>query len=53
MSRVLIPLPTRGFDPTEAAIPWKVVRDRNLITARWPGDARWWSMAIDELLRDG
>jgi len=30
-----------------------VVRDRNLITARWPGDAHRWSMGIDELLRDG
>lgn len=30
-----------------------VVRDRSLVTARWPGDAHRWSMAIDELLRDG
>ena len=28
MSRVLIPLPSRGFDPTEAAIPWKVLSSR-------------------------
>lgn len=25
MSRVLIALPSRGFDPTEAAVPWKVL----------------------------
>ncbi|MBW2552219.1 MAG: hypothetical protein JRE73_15990, partial [Deltaproteobacteria bacterium] len=28
MSRVLIPLPARGFDPTEAAVPWKVLFER-------------------------
>ena len=28
MSRVLIALPTRGFDPTEAAVPWKVLSSR-------------------------
>jgi protease I len=28
MSRVLIPLPARGFDPTEAAVPWKVLSER-------------------------
>ena len=27
-----------------------VVRDRNLVTARWPGDAHRWSIQIDELL---
>ncbi len=27
-----------------------VVRDGNLVTARWPGDAHRWSVAIDELL---
>jgi protease I len=29
-----------------------VVRDRNLVTARWPGDAHRWSMQIDGLLRE-
>jgi len=29
-----------------------VVRDRNLVTARWPGDAHRWSLAIDRLLRE-
>jgi protease I len=29
-----------------------VVRDGNLITARWPGDAHRWSLAIDELLSE-
>lgn len=27
MARVLIPLPDRDFDPTEAAVPWKTLRD--------------------------
>jgi len=26
MSRILIPLPNRDFDPTEVAIPWQVLR---------------------------
>ncbi|MFT6396671.1 MAG: protease I [Bradymonadia bacterium] len=25
MKRVLIPLPTQGFDPTEAAVPWRLL----------------------------
>jgi putative intracellular protease/amidase len=29
-----------------------VVRDRNLVTARWPGDAHRWSVQIDGLLRE-
>ena len=29
-----------------------VVRDRNLVTARWPGDAHRWSIQIDELLAE-
>jgi protease I len=28
--KVLIPLPTYGFDPTEAAIPWKILSERGL-----------------------
>ncbi len=28
MAKVLIPLPPRGFDPTETAVPWKVLSDR-------------------------
>lgn len=28
-SKILIPLPTYGFDPTEAAIPWKLLTDQN------------------------
>jgi len=27
VTRVLIPLPSRDFDPTEVAIPWQVLRD--------------------------
>jgi protease I len=29
-----------------------VVRDKNLVTARWPGDSHRWSLAIDELLTE-
>ena len=29
-----------------------VVRDKNLVTARWPGDAHRWSVAIDALLKE-
>ena len=28
MHRILIPLPAHGFDPTEAAVPWKVLSER-------------------------
>jgi len=28
--RVLIPLPNYGFDPTEAAIPWKLMREKDI-----------------------
>jgi len=30
MKKVLMPLPTYGFDPTEAAIPWKIVGENNI-----------------------
>ena len=76
VKKILMPVPAYGFDPTEAAIPWKIlsekgfdigfatpdgtqacadifmlrddhdhldrgftVRDRNYLSARWPGDA--------------
>ncbi|MBW2552181.1 MAG: hypothetical protein JRE73_15795 [Deltaproteobacteria bacterium] len=29
-----------------------VVRDRNLLTARWPGDVHHWSVQIDQLLQE-
>lgn len=29
MKKVLIPLPSYGFDPTEAAIPWKLMSEKN------------------------
>jgi protease I len=29
-----------------------IVCDRNLVTARWPGDVHRWSMQIDGLLRE-
>jgi protease I len=28
--RVLIPLPSYGFDPSEAAIPWKLMREKDI-----------------------
>ncbi|MFN8309357.1 MAG: type 1 glutamine amidotransferase domain-containing protein [Chitinophagales bacterium] len=30
MKKVLIPLPAYGFDPTEVAIPWKVLHSKNV-----------------------
>ena len=30
MSKVLIPIPSYGFDPTEAAIPWKILTERRI-----------------------
>ena len=30
MKSILIPLPTYGFDPTEAAIPWKLLTEKNI-----------------------
>src|ERR1700719_2973968 len=28
MATILMPLPSRDFDPTEAGVPWRVLRDR-------------------------
>jgi protease I len=28
--KVLIPIPSYGFDPTEVAIPWKLLTDRGV-----------------------
>ncbi len=30
MKKVLIPIPNYGFDPTEAAIPWKILSESNI-----------------------
>ncbi len=30
MTRVLIPLPSRDFEPTEAAVPWKALREAGI-----------------------
>jgi protease I len=30
MPTVLMPIPRRDFDPTETAVPWKILRDRGL-----------------------
>jgi protease I len=30
MPTVLIPIPSNDFDPTETAVPWKILRDRGL-----------------------
>jgi len=29
MSKVLIPVPSYGFDPSEVAIPWKLLRQKH------------------------
>ena len=30
IKRILIPIPSYGFDPTEAAIPWKLISQKNI-----------------------
>jgi len=30
MKKILMPIPSYGFDPTEAAIPWKLISKKNL-----------------------
>jgi protease I len=30
MKKILIPLPSYGFDPTEAAIPWKILKQKGM-----------------------
>lgn len=30
MKKVIIPLPHSGFDPSEAAIPWKILKDKGI-----------------------
>jgi protease I len=29
MKRILIPIPSYGFDPTEVAIPWKLMSEKD------------------------
>ena len=29
MKRILIPIPSYGFDPTEVAIPWKLISEKD------------------------
>src|SRR5580693_4938607 len=31
VTKVLIPLPSYGFDPTEAAIPWQILSQKNIV----------------------
>ncbi len=41
MARVLMPLPARDFDPTEAAVAWKVLRERgHTVTFATPDGGR-------------
>jgi putative intracellular protease/amidase len=51
MARVLIPLPDRDFDPTEAAVPWKTLKDagHEVVFATERGDVA----ACDPLLVKG
>ena len=40
MSRILIPLPARDFDPTEVAVPWKVLTARGCTVVFTTPDGR-------------
>ena len=38
MKKILIPIPANDFDPTEAAIPWKILSENGInITFATPG----------------
>ena len=54
---ILVPIPRAGFDPTEVAVPWRVLTeagvavrfatlDGNYISARWPGDAHRYTIEL-------
>ena len=30
IKKILIPIPSYGFDPTEVAIPWKILSEKNV-----------------------
>jgi len=30
MKKILIPIPSYGFDPTEVAIPWKLISEKDI-----------------------
>lgn len=51
MKRILIPLPSYGFDPTEASIPWKVLTENKYsVTFATPSGAM---AAADSLMLTG
>ncbi|WP_165187720.1 type 1 glutamine amidotransferase domain-containing protein [Caulobacter soli] len=51
MAKVLIPIPARDFDPTEVAIPWKVLTERGHAVAFATPDGR--PGAADEIMVTG
>jgi hypothetical protein len=59
-SSIIVPIPRADFDPTEVAVPWRVlteagfaVRDGNYISARWPGDVHRYSSELVSVLSSG
>ena len=42
MAKILMPLPSRDFDPTETGVPWRVLTERKheLVFATPDGSAR-------------
>ena len=51
MARVLMPLPSRDFDPTEAAVTWKVCSERgHRVTFATPDGTR---AAADDMMLTG
>src|SRR5476651_262984 len=51
MSRVLIPLPARDFDPSEAAVSWRVLTDAGHVVSFATPDGR--PAAADEMMLTG
>lgn len=51
IKRVLIPLPSYGFDPSEAAIPWKLMSENNIEIVFITPDGR--KAAADKLMITG
>ena len=47
MARVPMPLPSRDFDPSDAAIPWKILKARG----HAPGDAHTMALAFEAMLK--
>lgn len=63
MARILMPLPAQGYDPTETAIPWRLLSERGheicfatpdgrFLSARWPGDAHGFALAFAQMIEE-